>query len=133
MTSLQNAAFEIAMDNHHEMQHSDETSAVYDTRYAIDMIEETIRRLNRSKIHLEASIASNLEDAKTCYTKKSKRKKALVHMQRVHRHKVQKEIISTALFQLVAVRIELELKQPHDIISIDFFWHLYLQGFGPTG
>lgn len=114
-TSLRNA-FDTLFDE----THSEET--VYDSNYAIDMIGQTITRLTKSKEDLEASIASDLEAAKAAYTS-FRRSQALALMQRVRRNKAYKEIITGALFQLVPLRIELELStdKPISIEQFDAF------------
>lgn len=114
MTSLQHA-FDTNMNNKTSL--SDKTE--YDTYYAIDMIEETVDRLHRTKEQLEASIVADLNVAKLIYSK-SRRSKAITLMQRVHKNKAYKEVVSAALFQLVAVKIELEL-QPNQPVSIEYF------------
>ena len=75
---------------------------------ALDMINNTIKHLNKSKAEMEASAASEIILAKKHYLA-HRRKQALESMQRAHKNRVMKECIATALFQLIAMRIEMEL------------------------
>lgn len=82
-------------------------------RTALDMLNTAIKRLNQIRANLEASAASALIDAKKFYSG-TRRKLALASMQRAHKDRVTKECIATAVFQLVAMRIEMEFKMKMD-------------------
>ena len=89
--------------------------AGYDSVHAIQIVGETIADLYKTKDRLELSIASDLEHAKAAYTL-SRRKEAIKYMQRVHSNKVFRGNISAAIFQLIAVRIELEIKENQPVL-----------------
>ena len=70
-----------------------------------DVLTSNIAKLTQTKADVEASIESDLVQAKQCYMS-SQRTGALEAMRRVHRNKIYKDCVSTALFHLIAIRIE---------------------------
>lgn len=70
-----------------------------------DVLNNNIAKLTQTKAEVEASIESDLAHAKECYMS-SQRTGALEAMRRVHRNKIYKDCIATALFHLIAIRIE---------------------------
>ena len=78
-----------------------------DASFVHDALKRTIFQLNKSKMQLEEAIACDAELAILAYTT-SRTQSALEALQRVHKNRVFKDYISVALFQLVALRLQME-------------------------
>lgn len=70
-----------------------------------DSLNRLIHKLKRAKMAAEARTAADFDLAKQCYTTQ-RRTKALDAIKSAHKNRALKESIATAMFQLIAIRIE---------------------------
>mmetsp|Transcript_258 Transcript_258/g.485 ORF Transcript_258/g.485 Transcript_258/m.485 type:complete len:170 (-) Transcript_258:13-522(-) len=80
-----------------------------DASFVLDALKRTIFQLSKSKLQLDETIALDQEIAVQSFTN-GRRESAVEALHRVTQKQVFKEYVSVALFQLVAVRLEMELK-----------------------
>lgn len=86
------------------------TSSSFSSSFSsLDLLNQAIVRLQEIKTTLDGNIAHDLEQAKKFYLAGGRRLQAIEHMRRVHKSKLSKEHVMSAAFQLIAIRIEMEM------------------------